>query len=233
VPELAGLDEVPWADLEHAFGSAEDVPAMVRALLSEAAPDREAALEELRTTIWHQGTVYSATPPAVPFLVQIALADGVNTETRLWLVHQLAWIAESDGRNANGERTQVTHVDAARRALLPSLPAFVAWLEREREPNLQIALAALLAQFPERATEITPVIRSVMSEDEDARRILFYRLALVALAENEPVDVTQLPDDYFDDEARGGLAAAIANGEDPPATVRRALADLAGYASDL
>jgi hypothetical protein len=58
-------------------------------------------------------------------------------------------------------------------------------------------------------------------------------VALIALGEDEQLDVRELPDDYFDDEARDELAAALAAREDPPETARRALGELAGHASDL
>jgi len=32
---LEGLDDVPWAELEHAYGRAGDVPGQIRGLLSE------------------------------------------------------------------------------------------------------------------------------------------------------------------------------------------------------
>jgi hypothetical protein len=37
---LAGLDEVLWAGLTHAYGSAEDVPGMLRRLVSADAERR-------------------------------------------------------------------------------------------------------------------------------------------------------------------------------------------------
>ena len=68
---LDGLDSVPWPSLEHAFGSASDVPGMLERL-SRGGRDSEEALDELFQTIWHQGTVYSATAEAVPFLAALA-----------------------------------------------------------------------------------------------------------------------------------------------------------------
>jgi hypothetical protein len=124
VPEPDGLDAVPWSRLEHAFGSADDVPEMIRGLRSPSEREREKALEALRTTIWHQETVYSATPHAVPFLARVALDEAVDSKTRLWVVHLLAWISASEGRNAVGRRTQLEHVHAAREALAPFLPRF-------------------------------------------------------------------------------------------------------------
>jgi hypothetical protein len=230
VVELQGLDDVPWADLDHAFGSAADVPAIIQGLASPSLSEREEALEELRTTIWHQGTVYSATAPAVPFLVEVALADEIDRETRRWLVYLLAWIAGSEGRNALGHRTQLEHVAASREALLPRVPDFLAWLERESEPEVRIPLVELVAQFPERGEAISSALWRLQTEDDDGRRQLFYRLALLAVGEDEPFDVGELPDDYFDAEDREELAAALKAGDAGSEVVRRAVGELAGYA---
>lgn len=70
------LNEVNWATLEHAYGPADDVPEMIRALYAEAAPeteDGENVGEELVNNLNHQGSFYPATLEAVPFLAHLAL----------------------------------------------------------------------------------------------------------------------------------------------------------------
>lgn len=79
---LAGLDDVGWAGLGHAYGSAEDVPARLRALRSADEDEREEALGELYTSICHQGSRYGASAPAVPFL--LAIASDPGTPERTW-----------------------------------------------------------------------------------------------------------------------------------------------------
>jgi hypothetical protein len=68
---LETLDEVPWNQLSHAFGTADEVPIWLRALASPAGSKQLEALTELCGTIWHQGTVYSATAPTIPFLIEL------------------------------------------------------------------------------------------------------------------------------------------------------------------
>ena len=70
---LDGVDDVPWGDLRHAYGGAGDVPALLRALGSGRG-EAEEAVQGLFGSLCHQGTVYSATPYAVPFLARIAAA---------------------------------------------------------------------------------------------------------------------------------------------------------------
>ncbi|MGI5134308.1 HEAT repeat domain-containing protein [Streptomyces sp. CA-106110] len=71
---LEGLDEVDWAELGHAYGRAQDVPGQLTALCGKDEAARESALMSLFSNIFHQGTRYSASPHAVPFLARIALA---------------------------------------------------------------------------------------------------------------------------------------------------------------
>ncbi len=73
---LAGLDEVDWSAVCDAYGSATDIPALLRALVSGDPDHREFAYLLLHQTIWHQGNVYSATAAAVPFLYNLLEADG-------------------------------------------------------------------------------------------------------------------------------------------------------------
>ncbi|MEU8301336.1 hypothetical protein AB0C04_29115 [Micromonospora sp. NPDC048909] len=68
------LDSIDWASLTHAYGSAEDVPGLIRDLRSSDAEVRSAAMYELYGNIYHQGTRYEASAYAVPFLLEL-LAD--------------------------------------------------------------------------------------------------------------------------------------------------------------
>ena len=69
---LVGLDEIPWERLEHAYGSAQDVPHYLEQLASVDEEVRQNALWSLRVSIFHQETLYSATAAAVPFLLKLA-----------------------------------------------------------------------------------------------------------------------------------------------------------------
>lgn len=71
---LAKLDTIDWANLTHAYGSADDVPDQIRALRSADRAVRERALGQLYANIFHQGTRYQASAAAVPFLLEL-LAD--------------------------------------------------------------------------------------------------------------------------------------------------------------
>ncbi|GGN88066.1 hypothetical protein GCM10011579_081510 [Streptomyces albiflavescens] len=71
---LAGLDEVDWANLNHAYGTADDVPGQLRALCGDDQQAQQKAFVGLFNHLAHQGTRCQASPRAVPFLARIALA---------------------------------------------------------------------------------------------------------------------------------------------------------------
>jgi HEAT repeat protein len=83
---LTDLDRVPWAQLAHAYGEATDVPDLLRGL---ANGDGE-ALSDLFGNIWHQGTVYSATAYAVPFLIELLDAPAADVAGVLGLLSAIA-----------------------------------------------------------------------------------------------------------------------------------------------
>ena len=91
MPTLESLDEIDWASLSHAYGSAKDVPELIRQRASKKTREAEEAERELFGNIWHQGTVYEATAFAVPFLVELIAHP--ETHRREGLIFLLASIA--------------------------------------------------------------------------------------------------------------------------------------------
>ena len=120
-PTLTGLDEIDWSALSHAYGSAEDIPDLLRRLAitgsdaysdgsakadetdldvddyddedDEAPSEAEEIIGDLWSSICHQGSVYSASIAAVPFLAEIAAA-GVSTTPILQLLGSIAQAAD-------------------------------------------------------------------------------------------------------------------------------------------
>lgn len=77
------LTATEWADLEHAYGSAEGTPHHLRSLLDEDPEAQAEALGMLEMSVLHQGSLYSSTPPAALFIAAIldhprTLAEHVN-----------------------------------------------------------------------------------------------------------------------------------------------------------
>ncbi|HEX5119043.1 MAG TPA: hypothetical protein VFW65_27970 [Pseudonocardiaceae bacterium] len=68
---MTAIDGTDWTALTHAYGSAEDAPQILLALLSED-PDRCGdALGYLSSAVLHQGSLYPATAPSALFVAGI------------------------------------------------------------------------------------------------------------------------------------------------------------------
>ncbi|GIM97430.1 HEAT repeat domain-containing protein [Paractinoplanes toevensis] len=67
---FTGLDDLDWAALRHAYGTAEGVPELLRGLLDPDPATREVALDAMYGAVHHQGSVYDSTVAAVPFLLE-------------------------------------------------------------------------------------------------------------------------------------------------------------------
>ncbi|MEW1823986.1 HEAT repeat domain-containing protein [Streptomyces sp. NPDC088196] len=74
---FTGIDEVGWASLRHAYGTAEDVPGLLRGLASTDPVERAGALDGMYGAVHHQGIVYDSTLACVPFLFELAGCEQV------------------------------------------------------------------------------------------------------------------------------------------------------------
>lgn len=72
------LDTIPWHDLTHAYGSAEEVPMWLRQLASNEEPISKQAIWHLTGSICHQGWICPATAYAVPFLIELLQEPAVR-----------------------------------------------------------------------------------------------------------------------------------------------------------
>jgi len=68
---LERLDDIDWAALRHAYGSARDTPRWIRGLASTDPRVRAQAQNDFDAAVLHQGFVYEATPWAIPFLFEL------------------------------------------------------------------------------------------------------------------------------------------------------------------
>lgn len=143
---FADLDAQPWAEREHAYGSAEDVPGQLRALASDDAEEAEEALYELYGNIVHQGSVYEATAHAVPYPARLAAA-GIRPADMLVL---LGCVAESED-----ERSDTP--GACRAAVTAQLPLILPLIE---SADISVRQAAVWAAARTGAAEqVLPVLR--------------------------------------------------------------------------
>jgi tetratricopeptide (TPR) repeat protein len=172
---LAGVDEVDWHALHHAYGPADDVPNLLRLLLSDDKEVRDDAWQELYSNLWHQGDVYEATGYAVPFFLRLlqaeatpgkgevlaflqAVATGVPylSERHTWMEKVLA----EQGRDFRAEiELAQRYAQRAHAAVAEGLETYLALLHG---PGFVVREAAfvLLCTFPEHGTRVLPALLS-------------------------------------------------------------------------
>jgi hypothetical protein len=82
IDPLATLDTIDWSTVGHAYGEAIDIPDELRDLAAakHSRDDVDKVMENFYATIYHQGSRYSATVVAIPFLVKILAAEYNSVE---------------------------------------------------------------------------------------------------------------------------------------------------------
>ncbi len=120
---MQDIDSIPWRELSHAHGSAEDVPGLLRALrTSPPDDDREhGPLARLFSSIWHQNSVYDSTAYAVPYLIEMAADPQVRD--RRGVLNLLAAIA-------GGTSYLQVHESFLKMYVAPSEPSALSAAER-------------------------------------------------------------------------------------------------------
>ncbi|MFD8423524.1 hypothetical protein [Streptomyces sp. NPDC059466] len=120
---LTGLDEVDWSNLNHAYGTAADVPGQLRALCGIDEQARQQAVSDLFNHLAHQGSRCQAAPYAVPFLSRIALAGpGPAREHALELLSGLAVDRDEEREIIGGADIAAWRAEAAENAPEELLP---------------------------------------------------------------------------------------------------------------
>ena len=209
---LEGLDSIPWGELSHAYGRADDVPALLRALQTSPPDARgeDAPLYQLFGNIWHQGTVYEATAYAVPFLIELA-ADA-RTPDRIGILGLLAEIARgSSYRAVHGNSLNELDFDAKRATELAwvkrahdSVAAGLATFVRmTNEPSdVSLCAAHVLAQLPEHVQRVGPLLRQML--ERESRSLQRAGLLLLLGQVQDQSDAAHLVE--FDVEGRKTLS---------------------------
>jgi len=187
VHKLAGLNDVPWAQLQDAYGSAADVPDQIRALVEEDANARNAAFESLFSNIWHQGTVYEATIHALPFLIEILRTDACPDRDSIvllvaciiaghgyWEVHKSILLTNPFTHSPVAKpadleiklATERAVVDAVRKIGSPAVPLLLPELSNP-EADVRKAVAEALGKYAGLTPTVLPALRSALGGERD------------------------------------------------------------------
>jgi len=161
---MLSLDSPEWALLQHAYGSAEDIPDLLRQL--DTFPSSEGNAEpwfSLWSALAHQGDVYSASFAAVPHVIRVLSTAPERGQYSFFLFP--AWVEIRRHRNG---LTVPANLSFAYSESLNELPGLVgAAARREWDADfLACAMSALAVGkgFPEVAEAVNELNSEVAKE---------------------------------------------------------------------
>ncbi|PZG16860.1 HEAT repeat domain-containing protein [Nonomuraea aridisoli] len=191
---FAGLDDIRWARMRHAYGPAADVPGLLRGLADPDPAVRETALDGMYGTVHHQGDVYPCTVAAIPFLLRIAADPGVPG--RAEVVRLLAGI---------GSAEDPTELEGAYRKANQAVgAAYPLWekLLEDADPRVREAVTEVLPACTRRGRAALTLLTARLPHepDESVRTAIVRTVGTLARAEGDP---GQEPRDWL-----AGVAAA-------------------------
>lgn len=174
-----GLEAVDWAVLKHNYGSAEDVPGLLRRCEGPDPEDAEEAADELLNLLFHQGGwICPAATAALPFLLGLAAAPRVPS--RLTLLELVARLAAEAGKVA--ERFLDPGWSPAWERALPKVLALLA----DSEPEIRRGAVGVLGACTSPGTLLLPALLSCRQAESDPVTRLDLVLALGEAVRREP-----------------------------------------------
>ncbi|MER5660581.1 HEAT repeat domain-containing protein [Streptomyces mirabilis] len=164
---FTGMDEVGWASMKHAYGSAEDVPELLRGLASACPQERERALDGMYGAVHHQGDVYDSTLACIPFLFE--LVGHAELRDRGGVVELLVSIgggdAFEDGPFEDGDGAEGNYA-MARTAVRSGATAFIGLLA-DRDPEVRRAAPTALVRFLGQPERVLGLLTGRLEEEEE------------------------------------------------------------------
>lgn len=178
---FAGIDEVDWASMEHAYGPADDVPVLLRGLASPDAVEREGALDGMYGAVHHQGDVYACTLACIPFLFELVADPGV--QDRGSIVELLTSIGSIDlDEDDEEEIDEEEREDAANYAMAAAAVTAGAGvffeLVADEDPGVRLSAPLALATLHRHPVKVLTMLRERLPVEPDDE----VRLALVEAA---------------------------------------------------
>ena len=158
---LEGLNKIDWSRLHHAYGEASDVPLLIRRLLSKDKATLDKAIHELFGNIYHQGTVYEASPYAVPFLQELLNSAEITKDAKTSIACLLAGMA--DGHDTKDGSYTLRIREIVERELWLLFP----YLSSEN-PTVRETVAGALSHYPQYSAETLPMLKKAFDSESDA-----------------------------------------------------------------
>ncbi|MFD5947592.1 HEAT repeat domain-containing protein [Streptomyces collinus] len=157
-----GIDEVDWASLRHAYGSAEDVPGLLRGLASADPAERQTGLDGMYGAVHHRGEVYDSTLACVPILLALAVREDVRD--RAGIVELLVSIGDESGTRGD--------LAARARAALRARAGVFVRLAGDADPAVRGVVPGALVRFLGPPARVLALVRERITVERDDRVLL-------------------------------------------------------------
>ncbi len=164
---MLGLDDPRWSALKHAYGTAADIPALLKQLadLPSSGNDKEPWFS-IWSALAHQGDVYSASFAAVPHVIEALASAPLRADSSH--LQFPAWVEICRVKNGVSVPEDIAHAYFESLFRLPALVAAAASRQWD-EAFLRCALSALAAAkgqpaVAEAVLELSPEVAGVFME---------------------------------------------------------------------
>ncbi|MFF0724664.1 hypothetical protein [Streptomyces sp. NPDC004134] len=175
-----GLEDAGWAGLRHNYGTAEDVPGLLRRCAGAESADVDQAAYDLENVLFHQGGwICPAAPAALPFLLRLATAPQVRCRTAV--LDLVAMLAAEAGRVE--ERFLAPGWPAAWDRELPGVLALLT----DPDPGIRRAVAGIAGACASPGAVLLPALLDRWRSEPDPVSRLDLVLALGQARTREPV----------------------------------------------
>ena len=180
-----GLYAIDWSSMEHAYGPAGEIPALLLALRSADAEQRGRALSRFYGAVHHQGDVYGCTTASLPFLLE--LAGDAATPDRAAIVELLVSIGRVAVERCEAEwyPAGVMDYDGAAAVLRERGKTFAGFAS-DGDPRVRRAAIPGLGLFIDNAGQAAAVLRSRLAAEPGMVEWLLVLDAMAALAVRLP-----------------------------------------------
>ena len=153
---LEAVRDADWGSLWHAYGPATEVPAQLGAVITGDDATRDEAWWNLWGNIYHEGTIYEATVPAVPVLIALAAwrdypdrAEGLTMLRQIGMAEGVSvWRYDEAGEVVH-DRARQHELFAELRGLLTTGARQIAARWRTEPEAVRRPLVWLLSAVPE------------------------------------------------------------------------------------
>ncbi|MEV4313425.1 hypothetical protein [Actinocrispum sp. NPDC049592] len=164
---FAGLDDIDWPGMKHAYGSADDVPEMLRDLVSSDASEREVALDGMYGAVHHQGDIYECTIATIPFLLEAAAQPGVPGRGAILELLASYANAENDDWTPASDPEVAARYDRARLDVAAGAPVYLELLN-DKDPEVRGALGKALLAVRRDAGPVVDAVLARLPGESDA-----------------------------------------------------------------